>query len=70
MTRSSFPCFAVSVKSMPYFSRASYFPSGSDPATTRRGGEVLEPQNKNHHNHVTPPEEKCETVISYSHLGQ
>jgi hypothetical protein len=55
---------------MPYFSRASYFPSGSDPATTRRGGEVLEPQNKNHHNHVTPPEEKCETVISYSHLGQ
>jgi hypothetical protein len=31
---------------MPYFSRASYFPSEPDPATTRRGGEVLEPQNK------------------------
>ena len=29
MTGSSFPAFAIAVKSFPYFSKASYFPSGS-----------------------------------------
>jgi hypothetical protein len=29
ITGSSFPAFAMAVKSFPYFSSASYFPSGS-----------------------------------------
>ncbi len=43
MTRSSFPCFTIYVKSIPYFSKASYFPFGS---TTSTNKEVLLEQQK------------------------
>ncbi len=37
--RVQFPCFAIFVKLIPYFSKASYFPSGS--ATTTSSKEAL-----------------------------
>jgi hypothetical protein len=44
MTGSNFPCFAISGQSIPYFSRASYFPSES--ATTASKEVLLAPQKR------------------------